>query len=173
MLRLPEGLSLEKLAARHDRKNFFSGEEKVDQWFKGFAKQSQDKNLSRTTLLLNEAEEVLGFYTLVISYVSFEDLPISLRYKLPNAVLPAMKLTWLGVDESSQGQGLGAKLLASAMNDCYCLGQELAFCFVLLDCVSPVVKDFYQQFGFYDLPGHRLKMALPWKALKQMASYKS
>jgi len=79
-----------------------------------------------------------------------------------------MKLAWLGVDKSYQGKALGKRLVASALLDCYHIGVLAPFCAVLIDCLNPEAKQFYQYFNFIEVPGHKLKLALSWKNLDRI-----
>jgi hypothetical protein len=41
----------------------------------------------------------------------------------------------------------------------------MPFVAVLLDCVSRLAKSFYQHYDFQELPGHPMKLMLPWSLL--------
>jgi GNAT superfamily N-acetyltransferase len=59
-------------------------------------------------------------------------------------------LAWLGVAESQHGHGLGTRLLAQALRDCYDAGRPL----VILDCIDDKAKSFYPRSAFRELTGH-------------------
>lgn len=170
MVRFPKGLCLERLDKTHKRKLFYCGQELVDEWLKSKARQSQEKNLSRTKVLINHDKDIIGFYTLSIYQINFDELPYEVNRKLPKTLLPAMKLAWLGVHKNYQGKGLAKSLLASALLDCYTIGQSAPFCAVLLDCIDEDIKSFYLKYDFLEVPGHKLKLALSWKTLELMCS---
>lgn len=167
MVLFPSNFSLVPLDKTHERKGFSSGRSEVDHWLQSKARQSQDKNLTRTKVLANKTV-IVGFYSLGLGQVNFDDLPTEISRKLPRTQLPIIKLAWLGVSSNYKGQGLGKRLLASALLDCYKIGEAVPFCAVLIDCLDETVKDFYRKFDFMDVPGHALKLALPWKLLKAM-----
>ena len=54
MVKFPEGLSLVTLEKAHNRKLFDSSEIEVNEWLQKRAKQSQQKSLSRTKVLIDE-----------------------------------------------------------------------------------------------------------------------
>jgi GNAT superfamily N-acetyltransferase len=151
---LPEGYHLERLRRDHPRSLFASGENAVDQWLSSKALQHQEKHLSATKVLVEAGGRIAGYFTLATGQVDFSDLPAELTRRLPRRVLPVAILAWLGVSLEHQGQGLGKRLLAQALRDCFDAGQTFAFVAVVLDCLSESAKSFYRQWGFEELPGH-------------------
>ncbi len=164
----PEGFRLERLAKSHPRKKFQSGQTQVDDWLATKALQNQDKHLSATKVLLDENATIAGYYTLATGQVDFGDLPTEETKKLPRRMLPVAILAWLGVDANHQGKGLGARLLAQALNDCYQAGQTFAFIAVILDCIDDIAKRFYQHYDFAELPGYPSRLFLSFQQLEAM-----
>ena len=164
----PEGYHLERLARKHPRKHFMSGQPRVDDWLKSQALQHQDKHLSVTKVLLSDAGAIMGYYTLATGQVDFGDLPPDLTRKLPRRMLPVAVLAWLGVSTDAQGHGLGQRLLAQALRDCFEAGHTFAFVAVILDCVDDRAKAFYQRFDFAELPGHPYRLYLSFAQLNAM-----
>jgi GNAT superfamily N-acetyltransferase len=105
---------------------------------------------------------------LATGQVDFGELPVELAKRLPRRVLPVAVLAWLGVGESDQGQGVGTRLLAQALRDCYEAGKTFAFIAVILDCVDAAAKSFYQRWDFEVLPGHPYRLFLSAKRLEAM-----
>lgn len=159
-IRLPAGHRVERLAKSHSRKRFASGQPQVDDWLATKALQHQDKHLSATKVLLDEANVIAGYFTLATGQVDFGDLPPEAAKKLPRRMLPVAVLAWLGVSSDRQGQGLGRMLLAQALRDCHEAGQTFAFVAVILDCIDDAAKSFYQKFDFGELPGHPYRLFL-------------
>lgn len=167
--RFPEDWSLDTLDKSHPRRKFESGNNEVDEWLKKSALQSQKKHLTSTKVLLDEQRQVAGFYTLAFSQVDFSDLPGDLVKKLPRRLLPVAVLAWLGVDRSYQGRGIGQRLLATSLFDCYEASHTFAFIAVILDCVDEQARRFYQQFDFQELPGYPMRLCLPYLSLEALA----
>jgi GNAT superfamily N-acetyltransferase len=140
----------------------------VDDWLAAKALQNQDKHLSVTKVLLDEAGAVVGYYTLATGQVDFGDLPVEMTKRLPRRLLPVAVLAWLGVGTAHQGRGLGRLLLARALRDCYEAGKTFAFFAVLLDCTSDAAKAFYRQWDFEELPGHPYRLFLSARRLTAM-----
>ena len=167
-VRFPEGWRVEILAKSHKRRDFKSGQTEVDVWFQSSALQSQSKHLSVTKVLLDDCGAIVGFYTLATSQVDFSDLPWSITKKLPQRQLPVAVIAWFGINQSFQAKGLGKRMLATALRDCYNASQTFAFVSVLLDCVSDSAKDFYLQFDFQELPGYPMRLFLAAESLRAM-----
>jgi len=167
-VRLPPGLRLEQLRREHPRRRFHSGEQRVDQWLTTKALQQQNKHLSVTKALLDEAGAIVGYYTLATGQVDFGDLPVELVKQLPRRVLPVAVLAWLGIDAKYQGRGLGGVLLAQALRDFWEAGKTFAFVAVILDCINDQAKRFYQHWNFQELPGHPYRLFLSAYRLKAM-----
>jgi GNAT superfamily N-acetyltransferase len=159
---------LERLQREHSRGRFRSGQADVDEWLATKALQHQEKHLSVTKVLVDDRGAVAGYYTLATGQVDFGELPVELAKRLPRRVLPVAVLAWLGVGESDQGQGLGTRLLAQALRDCYEAGKTFAFIAVILDCVDAAAKSFYQRWDFEALPGHPYRLFLSAKRLEAM-----
>lgn len=164
----PPGFRLEILIKSHPRKAFVSGQADVDEWLTTKALQNQDKHLSVTKVLLDEAGNIVGYYTLATGQVDFGDLPAEVARKLPRLLLPVAVLAWLGVHQNCHGQGLGRLLLAHALRDCHEAGKTFAFVAVILDCINDAAKTFYQQFDFSALPGHPYRLFLTAAQLEEM-----
>jgi GNAT superfamily N-acetyltransferase len=167
--RFPEGWSIENLDKSHPRRKFNSGNSDVDEWLTKSALQSQKKRLTTTKVLLDEMRQIVGYYSLAFSEVDFSDLPAELVKKLPRRQLPVGVLAWLGVDRSFQGRGIGQRLLATSLLDCYEASQTFAFFAVILDCVDEQGKRFYRQFDFQELPGYPMRLYLSFKSLEALA----
>jgi GNAT superfamily N-acetyltransferase len=165
---LPQGFRLEHLRRDHPRSRFRCGQPEVDAWLATNALQQQDKHLSVTKVLLDEAGVIAGYYTLATGQVDFGDLPPQLTKRLPRRALPVAVLAWLGVVADRQGQGLGRLLLAQALRDCYEAGKTFAFVAVILDCLDDRAKAFYQHWDFAEVPGRPYRLFLSAKQLQAM-----
>ena len=165
----PEGWRIDLLSKTHNRKAFRSGQEAVDAWLKRSALHSQKKHISSTKMLLDDKDQVVGYYTLAASQVDFSDLPSDVAKSLPQRKLPVAVVAWLGVDERFQRQGIGRRLLATAPLDCYQASETFAFIAVILDCVDEAAKAFCERFDFSALPGDPMRLYLPFKLLQKIA----
>jgi GNAT superfamily N-acetyltransferase len=164
----PTGFRFERLRREHPRKAFRCGQEEVDDWLKSKAFQQQDKHLSVTKVLLDEAGAIAGYYTLATGEVNFSDLPPEVTKRLPQRKLPVAVLAWLGVSQDLQGQGLGRLLMARALRDCYEAGKTFAFIAVILDCIDDAAKAFYQRWDFQEMPERPYRLFMSTERLEKM-----
>jgi len=140
----------------------------VDDWLVTKALQQQEKKLSTTKVLVDNARAIAGYYTLAIGEIEFAALPPEIVKKLPRRQLPVAVLAWLGLDSTRQGQGLGGRLLAQALRDCFEAGKTFAFVAVILDALNEEAKAFYQHWQFAELPGHSHRLFLSAKQLEAL-----
>ena len=167
-VRLSPGLRLERLGREHPRRRFRCGARTVENWLATKALQHQEKHLSATKVLLDEAGDIVGYYTLATGQVDFGDLPPELARDLPRRQLPVAMLAWIGVSASRQGEGFGKLLLAQALRDCWEAGKTFAFVAVVLDCLNDAAKTFYEHWNFRELPGHPYRLFVSAKQLDAM-----
>lgn len=164
----PDGFRLELLSSDHRRVLFQSGELAVDDWLRTKALQHQQKNLSVTKVLADAKHQIAGFYTLATGQVDFSQLPPDIVRKLPRRALPIAILAWLGVNTIYQGQRLGTRLFAQALRDSFEAGKTFAFVGILIDCLNPEAKFFYQRWDFQELPGDPFRLFLSRAQLDAM-----
>ena len=108
---------IELLATNHDRRSFVSGEPLLDDYLRRLARQHADAKISRTYMCIEgvEGDRILGYYSLAMSEIRLEQLPLAYRKRFPNDPVPVRRLARLAVDDSQQGKGLGKLLLMDAV----------------------------------------------------------
>lgn len=143
--------------------SFRGGEPALDQYLRRYANQDIRRGVARVFVATptDQASVVAGFYTLSAASVAAEQLPDSLRKKLPRYPVPAALLGRLAVSETAQGQGLGSILLVDACKRVAAVSQTLAVAAIIVDAKSPAAAAFYQHFGFVELPGQQGRWMLP------------
>lgn len=146
-----------------DATGFRCGETALNDYLQRYAWQDIKRGVARVFVAtpLDNLNEVVGFYTLSAASVAAEQLPDSIRKKLPRYPVPAALLGRLAVSQSVQGQGLGAILLADVCQRVTAASQTLAVAAILVDAKSPAAASFYQHFGFVELPGQPGRWMLP------------
>ena len=168
-VRFSEGLCIEPLDQHHGRKRFDCGSNPVNDWLRTKARQSQQKHLRSTRVLVNAQAVIAGFYTLAYGHVRMDQLPTDVAKKLPDTLIPVAVLAWLGVDEHFRGQGLGDRLLAHALLQAREAAQIIPFVGVVIDCLDAAAKAFYQRYEFAEFPGHPMKLLVSRKQLDALA----
>ncbi len=165
----PDGWRVETLDRSHPREGFDCGERAVNEWLRTRARQSQDKHLSITKVLVDEFGAIAGFYTLAHNHVHLDQLPPEIARRLPRQMLPVVTLAWLGVDLTRRSRGLGDLLLARALADCCRAGAEIPFVAIVVDCINESARAFFARHEFVEFPGKPLKLILSKTKLDQIA----
>jgi GNAT superfamily N-acetyltransferase len=158
---------IERLASAHDRGEFCCGKAPLDEFLRFHVTQYEKRSLGRTFVAARPDEtRVLGYYTLASGSLAFETLPRSAAKKLPRHPVPVALLARLAVDDSVQGQGLGAELLMDALHRCLLLSQELGVFAVEVDAFGASARSFYVKYGFMPLEDNQQHLYIPMKTIR-------
>lgn len=111
---MSESPRIEKLRRGHDVDPFDCGQEALNRFLVRYAFQNQQAGASQTYVAL-VGDDVVGFYTLVVAHVEYDDAPQRLGKSLARHPIPLMLLARLAVATAWHGKGLGAGLLKDAM----------------------------------------------------------
>jgi GNAT superfamily N-acetyltransferase len=159
----------EKLSRDFARDAFDCGIESLNEFLKRYALQNLKKNISVTMVAVAEENrrKILGYYSVSMAQVNFEDLPAELAKGIPRYPVPALRIGRLAVDRSAQGGGLGAELLRHALFRAVELSGEVGTCVVLVDAIDERAKRFYTRFGFVALLDLPLSLVLPMETIAE------
>jgi len=156
------------LQRSHERKDFDCGEPSLNDFLRRYARQNDDKGVSRTYVLLEEGSQVVvGYYTLSSGSVSFETLPDEYS-RIPRYPVPTAHIGRLAVDRTRQGQGLGALLLADALKRVRQVSSQIGIFAVTVHALHEKAKSFYEAFGFIPLKDDPLHLFLPLATLRNL-----
>ena len=103
----------EKLSTDHDLSHFQCGEPALDDWLRRRALQNEESGASRTYVLC-VGNRVVGYYALAVGAVAHAEAPGRVRRNMPDP-LPVMVIGRLALDQTMQGQSIGAALLRDAV----------------------------------------------------------
>jgi GNAT superfamily N-acetyltransferase len=153
---------VEPLGRQHDRKTFSCGVEALDRYLHQQASQDMRRRVATCFVAVHrESSAVAGFYTLAATSLVLNDLPEATIKKLPRyPAIPAILFGRLAVSAAFRGQGLGAALLADALDRAARV--EIGAFALLVDAKDQAAGDFYRHHGFEALPDapRRLFLAL-------------
>jgi GNAT superfamily N-acetyltransferase len=143
---------IERLDKTHQREEFCCGKAPLDDFLRSLVNQYEKRKLGRTLVAVKAGEKkVHGYYTLASSAVPIAHLPYETAKKLPKHPVPVALLGRLAVDESAQGQGLGAELLMDALRRCLGLSESLGVFAVEVVAIDDAATKFYTKYGFVPL----------------------
>jgi ribosomal protein S18 acetylase RimI-like enzyme len=131
----------------HDRDLFCCGRDTLDRYLKTQAIQDAKRGYSACFVAATAEGRIAGYFTLTAYAVSIEDLPQGSRKGLPSrAPVPAALLGRLAVDKEFQKMGLGAALLADALDRS--ANSPTAAHALVVAALDDEAAGFYRHFGF-------------------------
>ncbi|CAK0756984.1 GNAT family N-acetyltransferase [Gammaproteobacteria bacterium] len=160
---------IEKLSCTHVLDAFDCGQKALNLFLMRFAFANQRANASQTYVGLAD-NVVIGFYTLVVSEVSYEDAHERLKKGLARHPIPIMLLARLAVDETWKGKHIGAGLLKNAMLRTIQAADIGGIRALAAHAKDDEAKAFYEHFGFISSPTDPLHLFILTKDLQHMMS---
>jgi len=159
---------LEPLSDHHDRAAFTCGEEALDQYLRTQATQDMRRRIASCFVAIETVSgRLAGFYTIASASIPTPDLPTEMRKRLPRyPTLPAVRIGRLAVDLNFRGRGLGAALLADAVNRT--LKAPPAVFALLVDAKNDVAVAFYQRYGFRQFANQPRTLFLPMSTAEKI-----
>lgn len=153
----------QSLAATHRLDGFNCGEPSLDDWLKRRALTNHLNGASRTFVVTDPDECVLGYYALAAGAVAHQEATSAIRRNMPDP-LPVMVLARLAVDARAQGIKLGAVLLQDAVARVQTVAENAGVWALLVHALNDPAKQFYEHYGFRESPVHPMTLMLPMRA---------
>jgi GNAT superfamily N-acetyltransferase len=151
------------LTRSHDRASFSSGSVQLDNYLKTGALQNSRKGLVTVWVLahLDNPNTILGFYTLSAASFSVSDLAQNEASALPRYPIPCILLGRLAVSVNHQGQGIGRKLLGSAILRSQAVREYIGAYALIVQAKDHAAKAFYEHCGFIAFVSDPLRLYFP------------
>jgi GNAT superfamily N-acetyltransferase len=162
--------TVERLARQHDRSEFDCGNPALSDWLRQQAGQFEDRDLTRTYVLVDPGHSrVWGYYSISSCQIRYEDLPRQSTKRLPKrASIPAALIGKLAVDRSLQGQGWGGALLVDALRRIRGLADVIGMRVVIFDAIDDDAEGFYRRHGFEPIIGHSGRLFLSIRSIQEL-----
>lgn len=144
-------LRIERLQRGHAIDAFDCGREALNRFLIRYAFQNQQAEASQTYVALSD-EEVVGYYTLVVGQVEYNDAPERLTKGLARHPVPIMLLARLAVAIPWQGKGLGSGLLRDAMLRTLQAADIAGIRAFAVHAKDDEARTFYERFDFVPSP---------------------
>ena len=144
-------LHIEKLRRSHAIDAFDCGREALNLFLVRYAFQNQQTEASQTYVALLD-EELVGYYTLVVGQVEYNDAPGRATKGLARHPVPIMLLARLAVAIPWQGKGLGSGLLRDAMLRTVQAADIVGIRAFAVHAKDDEAKAFYEHFDFVPSP---------------------
>lgn len=152
-------LRLERLRAEHDLSHFSSGKPQLDVWLRNSAISADRQGTGRTYVCLTDLDKVAAYFTLAPHVVRRAEVPTSLGHGGPDAI-PSILLAKLALDTTLHGQGLGAALLAVALETALDAMKKAGGRLIVVDAIDEAAASFYEHHGFKRVPSHPFRLAM-------------
>ena len=160
---------IEKLRRDHAVEQFDCGREMLNRFLLRFAWSNQQAGAAQTYVGLADAT-VIGFYTLVVGQVAYQDAPERLVKGLAHHPVPIMLLARLAVSTAWQSRGIGAGLLKDAMSRTLQAADIAGIRAFAVHAKDQPAKAFYEHFGFIPAPTDPLHLFVLLKDLRRITS---
>ena len=150
------------LVATHRLDTFSCGEPSLDDWLKRRALTNHLNGASRTFVVVDADQCVLGYYALAAGAVTHQEASSAIRRNMPDPI-PVMVLARLAVDQRAQGIKLGGALLQDALMRVHSVAQNAGVRALLVHALNEKARQFYVHYGFRASPIHPMTLMLPLK----------
>ena len=159
---------VELLEKSHKKDRFDCGIKSLNDYLTRYARQNDQKSISRTFVATNDEKIIQGYYSICSASINFEELPENISKQLPHYPVPAARLSRLAVDLKMQGTGLGERLLFNALKRIYLTSNEMGIKCVIVDSINEKANSFYESYGFINLPNQDLKLFLLIETIEKL-----
>ncbi len=126
---------------------FDCGVEELNRFLVRFALANQQAGAAQTYVVLAE-EMVIGYYSLAVGEVAFDDAPQRLSKGLTRHPIPIMLLARMAVNVAWQKRGIGAALLKDSMRRTLQAADIAGIRAFAVHAKDQSARSFYEHFGF-------------------------
>ena len=146
----------------HVTEAFECGEEALNVYLKRYAGQNEKRGGSRTFVIADRGNRVVGYYTLTVGSIEQADAPAQVTKGMGKYSIPVVLLARLAIDKFVQGQGFGSALLKDALKRAaFNISKDAGVRAVLVHAKNTKVRDWYKkQAGFIESPTDSLHLFL-------------
>lgn len=160
------GYRIEKLERHHPVDAFDCGDGALNRYLVRFAWINQRANAATTYVALAD-DVTIGFYTLAVGQVGYDDAPDRLMKGLARHPVPVLILARLAVRQDWQGKGIGAGLLRNAMERTAQAADLVGIRALVVHAKDESARSFYQHLGFSPSPSNQLHLYILVKELQR------
>lgn len=156
----------EKLGEQHELSSFDCGRPSLNDFLKSRALKNARSRATVTYVVCYEGgNHVAGYFSLATGAVMRQGAPKRMQRNMPTEI-PVVVLGRLAVDQHSQGMGVGADLLAEAVDRALAAAEHVAVRALLVHALDEEAAAFYKRHGFIETPFDPMVLMLPLPASK-------
>jgi GNAT superfamily N-acetyltransferase len=157
---------IEKLRRDHPIDAFDFGQEDLNNWLRKHALQNQGAGAAQTYVGL-VGEVVIGYYSLAVGQIEYNDAPERLRKGLARYPVPIMLLARLAVDKNWQKKGVGRALLRDAVLRTMQAADIAGIRALAVHAKDDQARRYYEQFDFAVSPADPLHLLVLLKDIRR------
>jgi len=158
----------EPLALDHMLDTFECGVASLDEWLKRRARHNENEGASRTFVVCT-GRRVVGYYCLAAGSILHATATGRVRRNMPDPV-PVLLAGRLAVDRRWHGKGLGADLLADAVQRAINAAGSVGVRAILVHAISEEARAFYEKHGFRPSPVEPMTLMITIDEARRMLS---
>ena len=130
------------------------------------------KNIGKTFVAVEKLnqENPIGYYTVSIAQILFNELPEPIKKGLPRYPIPAMRIGKLAIDLKTHGNKIGAFLLKDALLRAVNISSQVTLHFIVVDALNKKAKSFYLKYGFTAFDENSLTLVISLETIKTAIS---
>jgi GNAT superfamily N-acetyltransferase len=157
---------IEKLRRDHPIDNFDCGQEALNSWLRKHALQNQGGGAAQTYVGL-AGGAVIGYYSLAVGQIEYNDAPERLLKGLALHPVPTMLLARLAVHRDWQKRGVGRALLRDAVLRTQQAADIAGIRALAVHAKDELARRYYEQFDFVASPVDPLHMLVLLKDIRK------
>ena len=158
---------IEKLHRTHNVDDFDCGEDNLNHYLQRYALINQRADSAQTYVGISN-ETIIGYYTLVVGHVVYDDAHERLAKGLSRNPIPIMLLARLAVDSNKQEKGIGAGLLRNSMQRTLQIADIAGVRAFLVHAKDDNARRFYEHFNFMTSPTDPYHLFLLMKNIRKL-----
>jgi len=160
---------VEKLRRDHRLEDFDCGDEQLNKYLLRYAWQNQQAGASQTYVGV-VGDAIIGFHTLAMGQVTYDDAPRRLTKGLARHPVPLVLLARLAVDRRWQNQGAGKALLKDAMLRTLQAADIAGVRALAVHAKDDEARRFYEHFDFVPSPSDPMHLFVLLKDVRRIIS---
>ena len=162
---------IQPIQPKHDVSGFDCGKPPLTGWLKNHALANDQNDISKTHVaVLPDSNVVWGYYALSSVAVIPAEIPDSKKERIPQRdgfQVPCILLGRLAIDSRQQKKGLGALLLAHALQRALESARSVAAYAVVVDALDEEAKAFYLKHGFIEMTDDKLHLMMHMRKIRE------
>lgn len=147
-------------------KKFDCGIEALNTFLSRYSLKNDTLGIGKTFVSIDDNGNVVGYFTLATAQVVYEDIPDSLRMKLPKYPIPSLRIARLAVSKNLQSQGIGKWMLTQAFIKIVHVSEITGLYLIIVDAKEES-KKFYEHYGFIKFKNKSLSYFLCIETVKK------